>query len=75
MDEVRLGCEALARRCEALDPAAWRSFAAAHDAAAARAGVAAAEAARRAGLRARALLDALQARGQDAPAATSPRPP
>jgi hypothetical protein len=62
VEELRLGCQALAGRCRSLDPNAWRSFEAAHDGAAAQEAAAALAASGRAGMRARRLLDEMAAR-------------
>lgn len=60
-DELREMCLALATRCQALDPAAWRAFDAVRDTAVARASVEHLAAAKRAGARGRRLRDALDA--------------
>jgi hypothetical protein len=52
VEELRLRCEALAARCEALDPERWRSFAAARNQEAAQRSVRAASASQRAAIRA-----------------------
>jgi hypothetical protein len=62
-EELQLRCLALERGLAAIDPSAWRSFSAAHDAQAAQAAVEALAASGRAALRARRLLDEVKARG------------
>lgn len=65
-EELLGRCDALNYRCQALEPLAWRAFAAAHHTEQAELGARARERARRAGARARQQLDAIRAREQAA---------
>jgi hypothetical protein len=62
VQELQLRCEALAARCEAIDPEQWRSFGAAHSQEAAQRSARAAAASRRAAIRAEQLAGELMAR-------------